>query len=221
MRKILVPVALTAALAGGAGALAFGPAFAGAQTASTATPAASATADPATAPRPKPFADAIKKLVDDGTLTQAQADKVIAALEAARPEGGPGIGGRIKERIGERIGAELGVAAKALGISEDDLKTALRDGKTLADVATDKGVAVQSVIDALVADATSHIDQAVTDGKLTAEQATKMKADLTARVTTMVNEGPKLGGHHHGPDGDFDGPPAPAASGTGASTATA
>jgi uncharacterized protein YidB (DUF937 family) len=45
----------------------------------------------------------------------------------------------------------LDVAATALGMSGADLEAALQSGKTIAQVATDQGVDVNSVIDALVA----------------------------------------------------------------------
>src|SRR5687768_14713030 len=85
MRKILAPIAITAAIAGGAGALAFAPGFAGAQDAGTESeaPAAQDTE------RTGPFEEVIAGLVADGTLTQEQGDKVVAALREARPNGGP------------------------------------------------------------------------------------------------------------------------------------
>jgi ribosomal protein S20 len=46
------------------------------------------------------------------------------------------------------------------------------------------------VIDAMVADATAHIDQAVQDGKITADQANERKSNLQDRITRLVNEGP-------------------------------
>ena len=52
------------------------------------------------------------------------------------------------------------------------------------------------------ADATEHIDQAVTDGKLTADQANERKSGLTDRITTLVNEGPQRGGREGGPPRD-------------------
>ncbi len=106
--------------------------------------------------------------------------------EADRPPGGHGPG--------------LDAAAKALGVSTDDLRGQLRDGKTIAQVADDRNVDKQKVIDAMVADATDHIDQAVKDGKLTADQASERKSGLKDRITTLVNEGkPKDG--NGGPGG--------------------
>jgi hypothetical protein len=115
-----------------------------------------------------------------------------------RPDGKPGC-------HGELHGAKLEVAAKAIGISVDDLRTALDSGKTIADVANDNKVDPQTVIDALVADASARIDQAVKDGKLDQARADEEKAELPARVKDFVNGvrpergfgGP--GGHHHGP----------------------
>lgn len=81
----------------------------------------------------------------------------------------------------------LGAAAKALGMSTDDLKTALEGGKTIAQVAQDKGVDVNTVIAAVTDAVNASIDQAVTDGKLTADQATQEKQEATERVTEFVN----------------------------------
>src|SRR4026208_1404722 len=60
---------------------------------------------------------------------------------------GPGGGGR-----GFGLGqVELEAAAKVLGMTADELSTALQSGKTLEQVATDKGVDFQKVKDAIQA----------------------------------------------------------------------
>jgi hypothetical protein len=51
-------------------------------------------------------------------------------------------------------------------------------------IAGDKRAAL---ITALVADATKRMDAAVAAGKMTATQATSLKADLTAHVTAQVD----------------------------------
>ena len=48
-------------------------------------------------------------------------------------------------------GPELDAAAEALGMSVEDLQSELRDGKSIADVAQEENVDVQTVIDAMVA----------------------------------------------------------------------
>lgn len=81
----------------------------------------------------------------------------------------------------------LGVAADTIGISEDDLRTALREDQTIAEVAEANGVDPQTVIDALVADATTRIDERVAAGDITEERATELEDGLADRMTALVN----------------------------------
>ena len=216
MRKIIVPVAVTAAAAGGAAALWLGPAFAGAQTTSTTTPAATA---PAVTPaKDGPMERALAKLVANGTITRTQADKVAAALRAEMPLRGPG--GPGGPGFGHHFGG-LTAASTYLGMTEAELRTALQSGKTLAQVAESKSKSVSGLITAMVKEATDRLDEAVAAGKLTAAQATEITADLKARITEHVNNGmpagpPRGGGRfrHGGGPGPWGPPPAPAASTT-------
>jgi len=70
---------------------------------------------------------------------------------------------------------ELEAAAKVLGMTADELSTALQSGKTLAQVATDKGVDIQKVQDAIQAahavEMRDRIQQAVDDGTITQANA--------------------------------------------------
>ena len=93
-------------------------------------------------------------------------------------EGGPCRGPR---------GKHLGVAAEAIGIEVDALLEALRNGQTIAEVAQANSVEVQAVVDALVADATARLDEAVANGRLTQEEADEKKAELQERITARVN----------------------------------
>ncbi len=147
----------------------------------------------------------------DGTLTQEQADKVAETLKDSFPgRGGPGMG---------RRGVALDTAATALGVSADELRTALQGGQTIAQVAESKGVDVQTVIDALVAEAKTHLDERVTAGDLTQEEADQRLADLTTRITDGVNNGlPARGDHGFGGRGDHGPDDAPADSSTDTTT---
>ena len=137
--------------------------------------------------------DALSGLVEDGTLTQAQVDAVEQALEAARPEGGPGIGhhGGPFGHFGR--GARLDEAAEVIGIEVQELVDALRDGQTLAQIAEANGVQPQAVIDAMVAAAQERIDAAVEAGRLDEAEAAERTADLTERITELVNDGFQFG----------------------------
>jgi polyhydroxyalkanoate synthesis regulator phasin len=204
MRKQLATVGLAAGLvAGGAGVMAIAvPAISGAQESTTTTPSTDEAPEVAKADR---LAEALQPLIDDGTLTQEQADAVIARLQEAMPRGPGGPGGHGFVRMG------LDAAAAALGISEDDLRAALEDGQSIADVAAAQGVDVQTVIDALVAEAQTHLDEKVAAGDLTQEEADARLSQLTEGITAMVNgERPPMpeggrGGHFRGPRGDESG----------------
>jgi len=131
---------------------------------------------------------ALSGLVDDGSLTQEQADEVATTLGDA----GLGRGGH---HGGDRIGLET--AADALGLTEAELRTALEpDGTSLADVAQDRGVDVGTLVDALVQAQQDRIAQAVEDGRLTQAEADQRLADLEARVTERVNSDDPVRGHH-------------------------
>ncbi len=106
------------------------------------------------------------------------------------------------------------VIAQALGVTEDELRTAFQDGKSVADVATEKGVSLDTVVKAVIADETTRLAQAVTDGKLTQEQADQRLADLSANLPDRLSQVPPargegmgngMGGHgRHGGRGGFD-----------------
>ena len=164
---------------------------------------------------------ALAGLVTDGTLTQAQADKVASTLESADLGRGPGGHGGPGGR-----GRDLSTAATALGLSEDELRTALEGGKTLAQVAEDEGVDVDTLIAALVKAETERINEAVTDGRLTQAEADERLADLEARVTERVNSTRPARPHGDRPDDDTstqtpDETPSESATATPSATATA
>src|SRR4051794_39454499 len=133
MRKPIAALALSATMVAGAGAgiALFGPGPVGADTSPPATSSAPA-------PEKGQWIDkALAPLVQDGTITQAQEDKVADALVAARPHRHPRV----------RRAAALQAVADAIGIAPADLRTALRDGQTIAQVAQAHNVDPQHVID--------------------------------------------------------------------------
>ena len=165
--------------------------------------------------------EVLAKAVAEGRITQAQADARIETLpermaevvNRTRPAGAPDGEGHRKGPHGRGFKADLGVAATALGLTPEALRTELQAGKSLATVAGDKGVDVAKVVEALVADAKAHLAQAVTDGKLTQAQADERSANLESRITELVNRtppadgerGPRPGGRPgHGPKVDLE-----------------
>lgn len=144
--------------------------------------------------------------VSGAQSTETTTTTAPSTTTTAPPDGGEP--GRGDCRFGRGAGFSPEAAATALGISESELHDELRSGKTIAEVAEAKGVDVQTVVDALVADATRRIDQAVTDGDITAERAASLKEGLAERINRLVNEGGRLKGVH--PFGERNGafPPA-------------
>src|SRR5882724_9548876 len=152
MKKRLAAAGISASLLAGAAGFAIGvTGTAGAQSGSPTTTA------PSTAPAAKPIPDtylrdALKPLLDNNTLTQAQIDAVVKALEDARPADKGGLPGGPHGGIGGgTFGANLSGAATAIGVTADEVRAALKAGQSLADLATSKGVDPQKVNDALLA----------------------------------------------------------------------
>jgi polyhydroxyalkanoate synthesis regulator phasin len=132
--------------------------------------------------------DALSGLVENGTITEEQADAVEEALEDARPDRGfeGGIGDR-----GFAFGfGGISTVAESLGIGEDELRAALADGQTIAAIAEEQGVDVQDVVDDIVAAQRERLDEAVAEGHLTQEEADEFLAGAEERVTAFVNGEP-------------------------------
>ena len=151
-----------------------------------------------------PDAAVLAKLVTAGTITQAQSDAILAALQAAhanRPsigggKGGPGGPG------GFNLQEDLNVVTSTLGITAAQLQTDLAAGKSLATIAGSK---TSALISALVAAETTEINARVTAGQITQAQATTLIAGLNTAITTIVNSTPPAGGFGHGGHGRGDG----------------
>jgi hypothetical protein len=131
--------------------------------------------------------EALQPLVDDGTITAAQADAVATQLAESFPGRGGHGGGHRGPGGGPAFDGE--VLAGLLGIDVATLRTELESGSTIAEIASAHGVDVQTVIDALVAEAKSHLDLSVSNGRLTQEEADAKLVEVTERITDHVNNG--------------------------------
>jgi uncharacterized protein (DUF433 family) len=118
---------------------------------------------------------------DGGSMPSSVA--ATAAQDQAQDgtKAGPGRGHRRA-----RIGQVLDVAAGVIGIERTDLVAELRDGKSIADVATAHGVDPQAVVDALVQAGQERINEAVAAGTLDPERAASLEARLEERVGKLV-----------------------------------
>ena len=134
--------------------------------------------------------------VDAGRLTKAEGDRIKARIDAGEaplffgaPRFGPGPGGfRHPDRGFEhRRGAGLDAAASYLGLTPAKLRSALEDGKTLAQVAKDRGKSADGLVQAMLDEKTKRLDAAVQARRLTKAERDDLVAGLKERITDLVN----------------------------------
>ena len=157
-----------------------------------------------------------------GDLTQEEADarladagdKVTDIVNRAPGEGergrrGPG---------GPRGFRNADTVAETLGLTVDELQAARQAGQSLAEVAAEQGVDVDTLVQAIVDDIETHLADEVTEGDLTQEEADARLADVEQRVTHQVNttpgEGDRGPGGPRGPRGPRPAPGDAPADGT-------
>lgn len=118
-------------------------------------------------------------LVGKGTLTQSQVDAIKKAIEEEHAAAHANRAAQATEF--------QNLIATTIGLDTATITSRLSAGESLGAIA---GAKRQALIDALIAYHTKNIDQAVTDGKITAAQATTLKAGLSASVTFFVDRVP-------------------------------
>ncbi|HEY6202842.1 MAG TPA: hypothetical protein VI056_07340 [Candidatus Limnocylindria bacterium] len=139
---------------------------------------------------------AIDKALAANTITKAQSDKAKADAPGhiakfvdhvyeQRPA--PKTTTRVP-RVAEFVGDAISVARDYLGISQTDLIKAMREGKSLGDIANaTAGKSRDGLVAQLTTAANAKIDKAMTNGKLTAEAATALKGQVGSAVNVLVD----------------------------------
>ena len=150
-----------------------------------------------------------------GLLAALLAVSVIGAIGASAQgsattllHGGPPGDGR-----GHGLGqAELEAAAKVLGMTVDEVSAALKDGKTLQDLADQAGVAIEDVQAAIqaahVAEIRANVQQALDDGTITQENADWLFEGLDKGFIGVPGAFGFGGPHGHGFDKNSSAQPA-------------
>ncbi len=143
--------------------------------------------------QPSALSNALRKALEDrvdaavaaGRLTKAEGDALkqrIASGELPLIFGGlhgPGMPFGHSDK--------LSTAATYLGVTEVQLRADLESGKTLAQVAKDRGKSVDGLIQAMTKAEQQELDAAVAAGRLTKDQEQSMLSDLKQRITDFVN----------------------------------
>lgn len=106
----------------------------------------------------------VDQALKDGKITQEQADHMRSRIN----EGTPLVGIMGMEHGKHRSrGGFLKPLADILGMTPQDVKSALKSGKTVADLAAAKGMTVTQLQDQMLTNLKNRLDKAVKDGKLT------------------------------------------------------
>lgn len=129
---------------------------------------------------------------------------VLGVLALALPLGVAAASGGYGPEDGERLamGAGLGgpggwrgggmslvdATAQATGLSEDEVITALTDGKTFAEIAQENDVSLQDIVDIVIAARSDGIQAAVDDGRLTQEQADEMLSEMSDHLLEVLQQ---------------------------------
>ena len=219
MRTKLAAIVLTAGLtaAGGAALVVPSSAFA-------ATPTATSAATPArhfaggAAARVAAIENALKGLVANNTLTQAQADKVASTLSTSDALRGGRGGFRGRGHL------DRATVAGILGITTDALHTQEQAGQTLAQIAATQSITKADLINKLVAAAQTQLAADVASGKITQAQSDTVTGTLTADVTKRVDAvhaGHGGWGGHRGHGGPGQGAPGQAPTSTSSASPSA
>lgn len=125
------------------------------------------------------IADVLTKLVDDGTLTQKQADAVADALTEAREKAQAEQKAQAQDRS-EEIEALL---QKTLGLSTAEVRQQLAAGKTLKEIAGDNA---KALADGAVALVKKHADEAVAEDRISQDQADRLVAQAQERADAWL-----------------------------------
>jgi len=112
-----------------------------------------------------------------------------AGLPARGPQGMGGHKG--KGGPGKFMSATL---ATTLKLTQEELKTQLHSGKSLADVAKAQNVDIADVKTVLTSEFTAHLAEEVTSGKHTQAEADAKLAEFKTNLDTMVNRVGPAGG---------------------------
>lgn len=140
----------------------------------------------------------INQAVADGRLTQERADQLLGNLEDVVTRG---INGVFRQRAMEarvRLGV-VRLAGEQTGLTPREIIQEIRSGKSLGQVLTEHGVDAAAFIDTAVNSLQERLNQAVSNGRLTQEQADQRVTEFRDRLTERINQAGTLPEPTHQP----------------------
>jgi hypothetical protein len=133
--------------------------------------------------------DQVDAAVEEGRITEAEADRLRSRIESGElpPFFGRAPFGGHHGKV-HALGDHFSAAADYLGLSVEQLRERLENGRSLADVAESEGKSVDGLKQAILDEARENLDEAVAEERLTREQADAALERLEARVDDLVED---------------------------------
>ena len=146
---------------------------------------------------------AVGVLVGNPAISGAEEAAPSSSTEPAKPSDAR------RGHIRKAVRAGLETAATALGLTGEELRTQLKAGQTLGQIADARGVSRTDVVAALTGEAQAHLAEAVAAGRITQEQADARLEALGSRLPELLDRqlpgprgdhgpGKRAGGPHRG-----------------------
>jgi hypothetical protein len=156
---------------------------------------------------------------DRAAELKEELDDRIGEMITRTPGDRMGDGPGRNDRHGRGPGGPGGEVAEFLGMTNDELRAALAEGQTLAEVADARGVSEDELVAFLLGQLEERLDQAVENGRLGADEVDEKLAEATEHIEEHINAEPgerpggfgdgfrRGHGHrgHHNGDADSDG----------------
>ncbi len=136
----------------------------------------------------------LDEAVVNGTLTEDQAEAIQVRMEERIDEGFSfnrmmSFGSRMRSHMNFGTGrfggggfGPMGEILEKLGISFEQLRERLQGGESLADIAEEAGIDLSTIQTENIQAQLERIDQALADGKITEEQAERMRERLNDQL---------------------------------------
>jgi len=138
------------------------------------------------------IADTLADEVKAGHLTQTQANAIKQKLASQTPCTLPSLAPRgDKAAIAAYMAQYVSAAASALGLTETQLKTDLKNGQSLSQVAATQKVSEAAFRTKMIANLKPVLDKAVTDKKITAAQEQAIVSRLQTGPLPLWNRAEK------------------------------
>lgn len=134
----------------------------------------------------------LEKLVEDGTLTQEQADAVTASLSTGDPdvvtdrESATGPAARCAG-IAQSARATMQTVSDLLGLEWTEIRERRDGGESLAEIADSTGVSRDELIAALLAPVTERLDAAEETGRLTPDERAVREDAAVGRIERRID----------------------------------